>query len=299
MIKVQEVDGVRRLVCVEDHTISFNNFPICVGITAGKIGAIVHMPIDTEVDWWAEYGCFVAEGAIIENSYIGCEKGKIESASVIIQSYILTKDVNVASLFPYSMTSIRNSYIIAEEFAHFLYSEVQRLDVINCGNIIVMESAIEDTQMRGTVNVFASKVSNLDVFSGANVEGCTSMSSWFSAAQDMPPCVPIPKIAISLIKAYVEDVKVSPRTGALLMQCSTVTFSEFDCDTMIANSIMHGVQLRGDMIHSVNSNMQNSKISCSQGQCSFIDQLFKDEEQSIEHTIMIGNESKQLASIAV
>lgn len=250
MIEVREVDGERRLVCVEACEFSYLGF-MTVTITANSVGAVVDLEPGTVVDWWASYGITVGK-AVIEKSYLCAETGHIEDTAVIINSTIVTRELIIQSRLPMeNLTGIRNSVLLSNDHIHVLYSNLQRFNIGDAEAVVIMESSIENSQTAGgNMSLIRSTINNLDVFRKGEPIA--------SHMGDLLTLAKLPTPLVNIVRSTVNNVKVSPKVSSFLAQGSTLIDVELDADVCAFGCSIERCRFEAPLIHMVN--------------CHFIDQ---------------------------
>lgn len=295
MITAELVNGTLHLVCKEDHVIEFlGSIHEPVTIKQGQVGAVVTgiLELGTSVNWWAGKEVIIGKNVVIDNCVIE-GVAVINPLSVLVNSYISSPNTFIDSRIEH-LTGIRNSVLEGSSNLHILCSDLQRVEVFDCTGCVIVDSEIDETQLRGAITVVHSTIKMLHTFPAVETE--VEFETIMGQALKREGLFDGANMVISLIRATVNDLKVSPRSSCVVVQCSSVKHSVFDGDITLLTTMISESELVGNCVHVINCIFGKMQIKFSAPVSTVVNERKMEENLSTEYIILNGSYHEQVVA---
>lgn len=142
MIKVLKRFGEKHLVCTEEHTFGK------ITVLQGTIGAAVNLPIETEVNYWADHEVNLVAPFVLENSIV-LGKATIGPNAVLVNTAIKSEQSDISGSGIFCCASLRNSVLDCVKSIEIRDSTIQRLTVDSADSVRIIKSEIDEVSSSG------------------------------------------------------------------------------------------------------------------------------------------------------
>ena len=295
MITVELVNGTLHLVCKEDHVITFlGNIHDPVTIKQGQVGANVTdiLELGTSVNWWAGEGVTIGKNVVIDNCVIE-GVAVINPLTVLANSYISSPNTFIDSRLDH-LTGIRNSVLEGSSNLHILCSDLQCVEVFDCTGCMIVDSELEETQLRGAITVVHSTIKMLHTFPAT--ETTVEFETIMGQALKRDGLFDGASMVVSLIRATINDLKVSPRSSCVVVQCGSVKHSVFDCDITLLSTMISESELVGNCVHIINCIFGKMEIKFIAPATTVVNERKMEENLSTEYVLLNGSYHDQVVA---